>query len=183
MRDRAIHSFTQQIYPAEWNVSLVLDYDDKQTLGAKLNRMIAASDADIFVLLDDDDWHNPERVALQVEPIVSGEADFTGTSEIYYFDAMNAKAFHFVGSGSWLGGLAFSRGAWETTHFQDKSCGVDSKWQTQIRGRRKDLKMPSLFVAGIHHANTCPKQTSGSQWNPIETAELPQAFLETMALV
>jgi len=119
---------------------------------------------------------------LQVEPILNGEADFTGTSEIFYFDAFHAKAFHFVNSTSWLGGLAFSREAWESRAFEDKSCGVDSKWQNQVKGRALDLKMPSLFVAGIHHHNTCPKQTGGSQWNPIEVSALPQEFLETMAL-
>jgi hypothetical protein len=183
LRDCAIESFTRQMAcpSCDWTISLSTEANPKPSLGAKLNSMIRRSDADIFVLLDDDDWHHPLRLLSQVAPIVNGIADVTGTSKIYYYDLDKGCAWLYQGSGDWIGGLAFRREVWERCSFDDLSAGVDYRWQQKNKSKSKilDLAQPWLFVAGIHRGNTCPKATSNSCWSRVPSEQLPQEFLQS----
>ena len=181
MREIATKSFGLQEIPEGWEVSLVIDHNESQTLGAKLNRMVAKSHADLFVLLDDDDWHHPYRVMKQVTPLLSEAAELTGTSEIFYFDRAKRSAWLYSGSGNWLGGMAFTRELWDRCHFDDVSAGVDTRWQKRSKAKVLDLANPALFVAGIHEGNTCRKHTSGAEWSLIPLLQLPAEFLATNA--
>jgi hypothetical protein len=177
LRKRAIQSFVMQNLPDNWQVSLKTDPDPRPSLGAKLNTMVRRSVADIFVLLDDDDWHHPSRVAAQVIPLIEG-AEISGTSQIYYFDAARNSAWLYAGNGDWLGGLAFTREAWERCPFEDFSSGVDYRWQKRSKSKKCDLALPSLFVAGLHARNTCPKNVFGPRWSPVALDALPVEFFQ-----
>jgi len=177
MREIAIKSFGLQEIPEGWQVSLVIDHNESETLGAKLNRMVAKSSADFLVLLDDDDWHHPYRVMKQVRPLLSESAELTGTSKIFYFDRARRSAWLYSGSGNWLGGMAFTRQLWDRCHFDDVSAGVDTRWQKRSKAKLLDLANPALFVAGIHERNTCWKNTSGREWREVLLTELPIEFI------
>lgn len=186
MRRRAAASFAVQELPAGWHASLSIDLDSYESYGSKLNEMISRSKADFFVLLDDDDWHSRDRVYAQIRPIVDGVADITGTSKIYYFDEATSAAWLFDGDGRWIGGMAFHRGVWERSKFENMNCGVDYLWQTRLvrlqhsRTRLVDLASAGLFVAGIHAGNTCQKMTSGDNWRRIHSALLPVEFIDCL---
>ena len=167
LRQRAIESYQRQIYPLFWRVRLYQDTDPEPTLGAKLNRMIAAAcDEDYIVLIDDDDWHSPTRVFRQVAPLLQGY-ELTGTSKIYYQDGK--EAWLYSGDGSWLGGMAFTRAAWNRLPFEDVSIGCDTRWQRTLQPKSLDLADPALFVATVHSGNTSPKRVfSGPCWKKVD---------------
>ncbi|HYI13238.1 MAG TPA: glycosyltransferase [Thermoanaerobaculia bacterium] len=48
------------------------------TIGAKRNLACREARGEIIAHWDDDDWYGPTRLAVQVEPILSGDADITG---------------------------------------------------------------------------------------------------------
>jgi hypothetical protein len=166
-RPRAVECFQRQQYPSDWRVNLIIDEHESDSLGKKLNRMIASSDADYFITWDDDDWHSPHRVERQIVPLLNG-FDLSGTSEIAYVDDRTNTAWLYQGNPRhWLGGIAFQRALWERLWFEDKSWGVDNRWQTRLRSTSKffDLADPTLFIASIHDGNTCHKNPSGPTGN------------------
>lgn len=177
LRARAVDSFLLQDVPEGWEVELHFDWDERLSLGAKINRMVARSRADYFVLLDDDDWHNRTRVMKQVKALVEG-SDFSGSSKIYYFDVRTGESYLYDGDGTWLGGLAFTRAVWVKCNFIDKTSGVDYIWQRMCAGKKRDLADPALFVASIHSENTCRKHTGGDRWTKLSSSSvLPASFL------
>jgi hypothetical protein len=182
LRPRAVNSFLLQDIPEGWEVELHTDCDEHLTLGAKLNRMVARSRADYFVLLDDDDWHDRRRVLRQVEELVTCNADYSGTSKIYYFEERTGQAYLYDGNGDWLGGLAFTREIWQRCKFLDKTKGVDYLWQKMCGGISSDICDPRLFVASIHAENTCPKYTASEHWKKLPSlSALPAGFLSTFS--
>jgi hypothetical protein len=178
MRGRAIACLAQQEYPADWEVNLCINDDPQPTLGAKINLMVSQCDEDYIVLVDDDDYHSAGRVHRQVQPLIDEGCHFSGTSQIFYVDERNRAAFLYKGNGSWLGGLAFRRSAWEQVKFEDISQGPDNHWQREIRKLYwntpcyVDLADPALFIATIHATNTCPKHTYGSNWTKVNYQEV-----------
>jgi hypothetical protein len=171
-RLRAVECFQQQQYPADWHVNLIIDEHETDSLGTKLNRMIASSDADYFITWDDDDWHSPTRVQRQVEPLLQGY-EVSGTSQIYYQDGK--EGFLYSGKPEvWLGGLAFRREVWECTPFEDVSAGVDNHWLRKniSAATRYDVADPALFIATIHANNTCRKHTAG--WRKVDIRMLQE---------
>src|ERR1700683_1036867 len=85
---KAVASFESQIYPADWGVTLRVDDNPTETLGAKLNRMCQEAlelEATHIILLDDDDIHAPNRVQAQIAPLLRNpNLTMTGTSVIIY---------------------------------------------------------------------------------------------------
>ena len=50
---------------------------DGMTLGGKRNLGASEARGSIIALWDDDDWYGPDRLAVQVAPLLAGEADIT----------------------------------------------------------------------------------------------------------
>lgn len=181
MRLRAIASLNRQTIPTDWDMSLALDSHPTDSLGTKLNRLIVKSDADYFVLTDDDDWHHPRRVLAQVSALIEG-FEVSGTSQIYYFDEAKNHAFLYSGNpNNWIGGLAFTRKVWDRCKFGDFTQGVDTQWLRKSKAKRLDLASPFLFVAGLHAHNSCPKNVWSKDWSTVEVDQLPKEFLETLS--
>ena len=165
---RALESFRQQQFLSDWQVELVIDEHETNTLGRKLNAMAARCSSEFLLVWDDDDFYLPTRIAKQIQPLVDNPALLvTGTSRIVYRDE-TGRAFRYSGNGSWIGAIAFRRTAWERVKFEDVSPGVDYRWLKNFKPEEKfDLKDDSLFLATIHSQNTCPKQPSGREWKEL----------------
>ena len=59
---------------------------EKQTIGAKRNRLNAESKGDIIVAMDDDDYYPPERVSAVVKAFKQQpKMELAGTSEVYMY--------------------------------------------------------------------------------------------------
>jgi glycosyltransferase involved in cell wall biosynthesis len=170
MRQKAIDSIHRQSYPNSWDVVLLMDADPDLTLGAKLNKMldsISNLPADHIILVDDDDLHHPTRVARQIRPLIDNpNLLMTGTSVIVFRDTRNNEVWRYTGtSDMWIGGLAFTAGAWKAHRFEDLGAGCDTRWQKQFSSQaRLDLQDDSLMLCAIHANNTSTKYTVGQQW-------------------
>jgi hypothetical protein len=134
-RPRAVECFRQQIFPADWQVDLLVDEQEINTLGRKLNDMTARTTADYLITWDDDDFHSPTRIARQIAPLVTGEYGYSGTSTIFYHNIITDEGWLYTGTPRiWLGGIAFTRSLWEKLKFMDRTVGVDIRI-----GRRVNL--------------------------------------------
>ena len=57
-----------------------------ESIGAKRNRACAAATGEIVAHWDDDDWYAPTRLRVQIEPLLSGEAEITALTAGVFFD-------------------------------------------------------------------------------------------------
>src|SRR5450759_2030621 len=96
-RPTAEQCFCEQRYPTDWDVKLLVDTHETDSLGKKLNRLCSAcvvEEIDYVVLWDDDDWYYRDRIWRQVQPLISTPADLpnlspfqvSGTSVVFYHD-------------------------------------------------------------------------------------------------
>jgi glycosyltransferase involved in cell wall biosynthesis len=169
----AMDSIHSQQYPKGWDVILHVDGDPDLTLGAKLNKMldsISALPVDFVVLTDSDDIHHPTRVHRQIQPLLDNpKLMLSGTSTIVYRDICTNEVHRYTGNvATWLGGLAFTVGAWKAHRFEDISAGTDTRWQKLFAPQsRLDLRDESLMLCSIHSANTSKKHTVGREWQQL----------------
>jgi hypothetical protein len=171
LRDLALNAFYKQVYPKSWDVTIMIDGDPNLTLGAKINRMMeriaTELTCDFVVLVDDDDLHHPTRIQRQIQPLIDNpNVLMTGTSQIVFRDTRNNEVWRYTGtSDMWIGGLAFTAGAWKAHRFEDLGAGCDTRWQKQFAPQaRLDLQDDSLMLCAIHANNTSKKYTVGQQW-------------------
>jgi len=182
-RPRALECFRDQRYPDDWEVDLVVNAHETNTLGRKLNDMVEQSTADYFLTWDDDDWHSPTRIVRQIAPLTTGY-DYSGTSKIFYHDVGTNEGWLYTGPPRvWLGGFAFKRSLWENSHFRDITIGVDTRWQQLMQQEYKakyfDVADPALFIASKHPGNACPKNTTTCVWSRAQLPDFPRIQAET----
>jgi glycosyltransferase involved in cell wall biosynthesis len=61
------------------------------SIGAKRNLACEEARGDIIAHQDDDDWYAPDRLELQVTPILNGHADMTGLTNRFLLDVREAR--------------------------------------------------------------------------------------------
>lgn len=155
--------------PADDSVRL-LRLDQKMTVGAKRNLACEQARGEIILHWDDDDWYPPWRVRAQVQALISNEAAVCGSSQLFYYDAMNDQAWQYsyeAPGAAWVGGntLAYRRACWSANRFAEVQVGEDTQFVFAQPGRICDLKNPALCVAMIHAGNTSPKETGSGFWH------------------
>ena len=105
---RLIEMYKAQLYPHEDMEWIILDDGEeiveefftelclpniryirsevRQTMGTKLNRLIYQARGDIMIVMDDDDYYPPERVASAVAAFAGNPwCEVAGTSEVYMY--------------------------------------------------------------------------------------------------
>lgn len=151
-------------------------------MGQKRNLACEQARGKFIVHWDDDDWYPPDRVARQLGPLLSGEADISGSSALYFWDAAGRRSwlYRYVGGArKWVAGntLAYARAFWQRTPFGNLAVGEDSRFVWADRNARVcDLADPNLCVARIHPGNTSPKVPRGFCWRPVSMSEMDRAF-------
>jgi glycosyltransferase involved in cell wall biosynthesis len=60
--------------------------ESRHTIGAKTNIGCQEARGEIVAQWDDDDWHGPDRLAIQVEPILNGSATVTALDGAPFYD-------------------------------------------------------------------------------------------------
>jgi hypothetical protein len=184
----AIQNFLQQDYP---NRELVILDDGKdsvadlspadgrvkyirmpqrQTVGAKRNQCIRASQGDLIVHWDDDDWVAPYRIRYQVENMLREGADVCGLRQMLFHDLSTSKTWLYTyppNLRTWLvgGSLLYTRTFWQRSPFPDVQVGEDARFLW----RQQNWKLAALpdyrfYVAMIHSTNTSPKNCTDAYW-------------------
>jgi O-antigen biosynthesis protein len=127
------------------------------SIGAKRNRACALARGGIVAQWDDDDWCAPDRLSVQVAPILNGSADVTGFSGTVFFDLPNWKFWRctpdlharlFVADVAG-GTLVFARRIWDQlAQYPDVSLAEDAYFlQQAIAGGARLVRLP----AGRHY--------------------------------
>src|SRR3712207_1357556 len=73
------------VLPADRRVRLVSS-GQTRSIGEMRNQACSLARGDLIVEWDDDDWHAPQRVGVQVEPLRRGTADMTGLNDLIWFE-------------------------------------------------------------------------------------------------
>jgi glycosyltransferase involved in cell wall biosynthesis len=60
--------------------------EQRLTIGAKRNLACKAAQGEIIAHWDDDDWYGPQRLEMQVAPLLSGAADITGLTNRFVLE-------------------------------------------------------------------------------------------------
>jgi len=195
----AIQNFLQQDYP---NRELVILDDGKdsivdllpadgrvkyirmaqrQNVGAKRNQCIRASQGDLIVHWDDDDWVASHRIRYQVEAMLREGAEVCGLRQMLFHDLSTSKTWLYTyppNLRTWLvgGSLLYTRSFWQRSPFPDVQVGEDSRflWK-QTHGKLAVLPDYRFYVAMIHSANTSPKICSDPYWTP--SSEDPRSIM------
>ncbi len=111
-----------------------LRMNQKQTLGAKRNECIKASQGDLIMHWDDDDWSAPHRIRCQVEALLQGGAELCGLRQMLFHDLNTGHTWLYSYPTSqrlWLtgGSLLYTRDFWQRAPFPNIQVGdFGSSW-------------------------------------------------------
>lgn len=148
--------------PTDKNIYLVKT--SQKNIGDKRNIACAKSHGQIIVHWDDDDLYDANRISYQTAPILAGECDITGLTNVGFF-GLNDWSFwkhqltHELLIEDVMGGsLTFSKRVWEEAGpYPSISLGEDSTFLLQAlqkKARLKKLDGKNLYVYLRHHSNT-----------------------------
>jgi glycosyltransferase involved in cell wall biosynthesis len=144
---------------------------ERLLLGPKRNAAIEASQGDIIVHWDDDDWMDRSRIRTQVSALLDGGADICGTSKVWFYEIASGRVsiYQYPATGRrWLYGasLCYRRSLWKQKPFESLNIGEDTRfvWAPPV-GRMTDLAGSRMLIAMVHRANTSsPRPLTGPQW-------------------
>lgn len=199
---QSLRYFCRQTYPAK--ELLILD-DDNQNLssdigcdpriryfqmpsgmsiGAKRNRGCELARGSIIAQWDDDDWYAPNRLQVQVDPIIAGRADISALHSEVFFQLLSWKFWRCSQGlhrrmffGDVHGGtLVFHRSVYERgSRYPHRSLAEDASFlQLALRRGARLEKVPGtdLFIYLRHNATSwrfaCGEFIDRAGWEQIE---------------
>lgn len=136
-----------------------------RSIGAKRNFACEQARGEVVVHWDDDDWYGPDRIALQVAPLIAGSADITALTDTPFFEVerqtfwrctptLFARMFVQAVHG---GTLAWHRRLFSADcRFPETSLAEDAAFLTAALARRarlQALEAPESFVYVRHGSN------------------------------
>ncbi|HEX8129156.1 MAG TPA: glycosyltransferase [Pyrinomonadaceae bacterium] len=144
---------------------------EKLPVGAKRNLACEAARGEIIAHWDDDDWHAPHRLRVQVESLRRAGAELCGINTLLFYDVRGGgRAWKYVYPSSqkrWVSGssLCYTREFWAGNRFREINVGEDARFVwSRPAARMSVLPDPSFHVGIIHKGNVSPKNTVGSYW-------------------
>jgi len=151
-----------------------------QSLGSKRNEACRLAHGPVIVHWDDDDWYASWRLSYQVSRLLAAEADICGLERVWFYDADQRRAWQYRypgGRSRWLAGGSFCyrKKLWERQRFSDVTVGEDTRFVREATfAKIVTLDRDDFYVARVHAANTCRKQTSGSSWSSVPREAVEQ---------
>jgi glycosyltransferase involved in cell wall biosynthesis len=150
----------------------------RTVLGTKRNLAAEAAHGDILVNWDDDDWFASWRLSYQLEELMRAGADVCGLDRLWFYDAMNERAFRYVfpaGPRKWVAGgtACFTRAFWDKNRFPALAVGEDTRFVWAVPSAKiLSLGNPDFYVASIHPANTSRKHVRDPRYQPAPVEEV-----------
>jgi glycosyltransferase involved in cell wall biosynthesis len=185
----AIQNFLQQDYPNRELVILDDGQDSiadlapadarvkyirttqRQTVGAKRNQCVQASQGNLIMHWDDDDWVAPYRIRYQVEALLRERAEVCGLQQMLFHDLSTSKTWLYTyppNLRAWLigGSLLYTRNFWQRSPFPGVQVGEDARFLwNQNNWKVAVLPDYRFYLAMIHPANTSPKMCTDPYWS------------------
>jgi glycosyltransferase involved in cell wall biosynthesis len=145
---------------------------EKQTIGAKRNRLNNEACGDIIIAMDDDDYYPPERVGTVVKAFKQHpKIELAGASEVYMYYSDNEEVYKLGpynqnhatnGTMAWRRSYALTHVYDETvTHAEEKSF-LDDYIHTMIQ-----LPPMKVMLVMSHSENTFDKRKMRENPNPL----------------
>lgn len=203
----ALNSYLNQTYPSK-QLIILDDWDDPSfpeppefagvcylrtnqlTIADKRNFCCSVASGDYICHVDDDDWSDPARMALQVDQLQTLQSDcggcVVGYNAILLYDASTGLAYKFAQDRDRAYGtsLMYTREVWKRRPFHDGDVGLtgnvnigeDNAFvkQAYTRGEFRCFDGGQLMVARIHAGNTSPKEIR--KYHPVPVDAIPRGF-------
>lgn len=206
---QSVRYFLRQDYPA---AELIIVDDDTQDLadrlpgdpairyvrvrpglsiGAKRNLACELAAGEIIAQWDDDDWYAPQRLSIQVAPLLAGQADITAFDDTTFFElsrwqfwrctpALHRRLFVEDVHG---GTLVYRRELWQRAGgYPDRSLAEDAWFLRQAMrwgGWLARLSGLQRFIYLRHGANAwafvCGQYLDPAGWQRVDEPSLPAA--------
>jgi O-antigen biosynthesis protein len=161
----------------------------RQSIGAKRNRGCELAHGAFIAHWDDDDWYAPDRLSLQLAPLLRGDADISGLQADIFFDLPAWKFWQCTPSlhrrlfveDVHGGTLVYRRDCWgQRVRYPDISLAEDALFlRTAIHHGARLLRLPNnrTFIYLRHHGNAwsfeCGKYLDPHGWQLTTEPELP----------
>lgn len=156
----------------------------RMTVGEKRNIANGMARGEIIVHFDDDDWSHPDRIAQQVEFLVSSGKQMVGYHDLFYFRVSDRSfwRYHFQGlpcvyaSGT---SQCYYKSWWEKHPFKKKIVGEDSEFAFEARdaGELASIPDPGMIVVRSHGRNTWIPTFGEKPFLSAERSLFPSEFL------
>src|ERR1041384_798158 len=155
---------------------------ERLTVGAKRNLACEQARGEIIAHWDDDDWHAPHRLKLQVAALLNTGALVCGINRLLFYDVRDGRGWQYAYPARqrlWLSGssLCYRREFWAANRFAGVNVGEDARFVWSGQPEQMYVLPDSTFHIGIIHAhNVSPKQTGGAYWSPYPVEQLRELF-------
>ncbi len=160
------------------------------SIGAKRNQGCELARGELIAQWDDDDWYAPDRLTIQADPLLAGEADITGLRARVFFDlerwlfwTCTPRLHHRIFVHDVHGGtLVYRRHVWEqSASYPDRSLAEDAHFLRRAVRRGAGLrKLPQdrdVFIYLRHGSNSwgfeCGRSFSRADWVRVPEPPLP----------
>lgn len=170
------------------------------SIGTKRNHGCQMARGSVIACWDDDDWYGPERLSVQMKPLLSGEAEMCALPVRVFFDLEKWEFWTCspeLHRRLWIGDVAagtlvYRRHVWERlAKYPDRSLAEDGVFLKKAIGRGAKLARVDrrrLFIYLRHGKNswsfTCGQHGNSREWRRIPEPKLPaadRAFYAKMA--
>ena len=136
--------------------------DTRQPMGTKLNRLVYEARGDILVVMDDDDYYPPERVASAVAAFARNPwCEVAGTSLVYMYSTATGEVYQ---AGPYHNKHALNCTlAWKRSYSQKQLfdpaevCAVERRFLKGFTVPMIQLKPSETILHVIHSSNTFDK--------------------------
>ena len=157
------------------------------TVGAKRNLACAEARGEIVLHWDDDEWHAPRRIGVQVRHLLEERADLCGLNPTLFYDLGTSLAWLYrypAEERFWASGTSFCyrREFWERKPFNEVDVGEDNQFLWEAPPARM-IALPdtTAVVAMIHDGNVSPKSPGSGYWERFDAAEIQRILGEDFA--
>jgi O-antigen biosynthesis protein len=161
-----------------------------ESIGAKRNHGCALAHGSIIAQWDDDDWYSPDRLSVQVAPLLASRAEITALTNPVFFDIMGWQAWRaseallqrmFRPVNVHSGTLVFHRAVWERLARYAPCSLAEDAWflrEAMLGGARLEPVLANGYYIYMRHAHNSWSFQPGthldpSGWQPLAQPVLP----------
>jgi glycosyltransferase involved in cell wall biosynthesis len=144
----------------------------KHSVGEKRNIACNKARGDYIAHWDDDDWHAPDRLAIQLSSLIQSKSKICGLRNLYYYCPATGKAwlYEYSGSDRWIAGGTFfyNKAITKDYQFANINSAEDTGFLKSIpQTYILELNNNRMYVGVIHKLNTSQKSLDNPQWREI----------------
>jgi glycosyltransferase involved in cell wall biosynthesis len=196
---QAVRYFRRQEHPAleliivdDGRSRVTVDGDDRiriirldrpHTVGHKRNLACDVSRGEFVAHWDDDDWHSPRRLRVQLAAMLEGCWDVVGISSVLHYSPKGGSVWlrdyaQPAGAGVAVGTLLYRKSTWQRHPFLDADIGEGAAFLEAVPAERLlAVDDTSLYVAVIHDGNAGRQNFHNVCWRQRTTNDVAELLI------